>query len=102
MPLFAILCRDRTDAAEARKAATIAHLEHVEANMARYRVAGPLRDAVGAIHGSLLIIDAADADDARAFLAADPYHAAGIWGSVSIDAFHAAAGVWVGGATWKR
>ena len=41
------------------------HLAHVEANMARYRVAGPLRDDDGAICGSLLIIEARDADDAR-------------------------------------
>jgi hypothetical protein len=101
MPLFAIVCRDRAGAADARKAATQAHLAHVEANMARYRVAGPLRDDDGVICGSLLIIEARDADDARSFLAADPYHAAGIWGSVSIDAFYAAAGTWVGGAAWK-
>jgi uncharacterized protein len=100
--LFAVQCRDRTDSAALRAEHLAAHLAHVEANIDRYRVAGPLRDEAGTIVGSLLVISAEDANEAAAFLADDPYSDAGIWEEVRIDAFAAVAGEWVGGATWKR
>jgi uncharacterized protein len=97
MPLFAVRCVDDAGAGPLRQQHLAAHLAHVEAQMARYRIAGPLVPS-----GSLLVIDAADADDARAFIMADPYGEAGVWAEVIIEEFRAAAGTWVGGATWKQ
>ncbi len=97
MPLFAVRCVDVEGAGPLRQQHLMAHLAHVEAHMARYRIAGPLAPS-----GSLLVIEAADAGDARAFIMADPYGAAGVWAEVIIEEFRAAAGTWVGGATWKQ
>jgi uncharacterized protein len=99
---FAIFCRDGADGAMLRERHLEAHLAHVEANMTRYRIAGPLRDADGRPVGSLLIVSAADEADARGFIAQDPYSAAGVWAEVEIHRFAAVAGEWVGGAAWKR
>ncbi|WP_439532219.1 YciI family protein [Polymorphobacter sp.] len=77
-----------------------AHLAHVEANMARLAVAGPLRNATGAVSGSLLVVHAEDEADARAFIAQDPYFKAGVWAVIEVRAFSAVAGDWVGGRAW--
>ena len=61
----------------------------------------PLNDAQGQAIGSLLVVEANDEDDACAFLAEDPYAAAGLWGTIHVAAFAAAAGTAVGGVTWK-
>lgn len=102
MALFAVRCIDAAGSGPIRQQHLAAHLAHVEAQMARYRIAGPIKNADGVNIGSLLVIEAADADDARAFIMADPYGRTGVWASVEIEAFMAAAGTWVGGATWKQ
>lgn len=101
MALFAIHAIDGPGGAEKRSAHVAAHLAHVEANIARYAVAGPLRDGAGESVGSLLVIHADDLADARAFLAEDPYAQAELWAEIRIDAFSGAAGEWIGGVTWK-
>ena len=101
MRLFAFRCLDREGSAPLREAALAAHLAHVEAQIDDYAVAGPLKEGERTI-GSLLVIKARDADEARARLEADPYFAAGVWATISCDEFRAVAGDWVGGAAWKR
>lgn len=102
MPLYAIHALDGPGGAEKRSAHIAAHLVHVEAHIDRYFVAGPLKDAAGEAIGSLLVVDAADEADARAFLAEDPYAAAGLWDRIHVAIFSAAAGSAVGGVTWKQ
>lgn len=97
MSLFAVRCTDGPGAGPLRQQHLAAHLAHVEANMARYRIAGPLAGT-----GSLLIVEAEDAAAARAFAMADPYGQAGVWAEVIVEDFIAAAGTWVGGAAWKQ
>ncbi|APE28125.1 YciI family protein [Aurantiacibacter gangjinensis] len=98
--LYACWCRDGADAARLRDEHLAAHLAHIEANLDRYAVAGPLKDE-GGTNGSLLIVKATSREDARAFLEADPYFHAGIWPTIAIEPFCAVAGDWVGGAAWK-
>lgn len=100
--LFAVDCRDAEGSAPLREQHLAAHLAHVEGNMSRYRVAGPLKSAAGETVGSLLIIEAADEEDARRFIESDPYFAAGVWRDLGIERFLGVAGEWVGGAAWKR
>lgn len=100
MALFAFYCRDGDGGPELRKRHLDAHLAHVEAHIDHYALAGPLRER-GAIIGSLLIIHGADEAQARARFEADPYFKAGIWQSIRVSAFTAAAGEWLGGVTWK-
>jgi uncharacterized protein YciI len=102
MPLYAIHALDGPGGAEKRSANLAAHLAHVEAQIDRYFVAGPLKDAAGAPIGSLLVVEAANEADARTFLAEDPYAGVQLWDQVHLSAFAAAAGSSVGGVTWKK
>ncbi len=100
MPLFAIIAHDRPGSAEERRARLGAHLHHIEQTLGSLAVAGPLRDADGNITGSLLVVHADSAEEARLLLERDPYHAAGIWAEIEIRAFNAVAGDWAGGKAW--
>jgi uncharacterized protein YciI len=101
MALYAIHALDGPAGAAKRSAHLAAHLAHVEARVDRYFVAGPLRDAAGVTIGSLLVVEASDEADARAFLAEDPYATVDLWDSVHVSAFAAVAGSSVGGVAWK-
>ncbi len=101
MRLFACWCHDAPGSAGPRDAELAAHLAHVEAHIGRYAVAGPLKRGDATI-GSLLVLKAENEADARAFLEADPYFAAGVWREIEVEELSAAAGDWVGGAAWKR
>lgn len=100
MPAFAIIAHDAPDAPALRLQHLAAHLAHVEAHLGDFLVAGPLRNAAGEICGSLLVVKADSAADARRFLESDPYFAAGIWADIEVKAFSAVAGDWVGGRNW--
>lgn len=102
MALYCIHAIDGSDGAEIRPRLIGAHLAHVEANIDRYFVAGPLKNAAGQTIGSMLVVEAADEGDARSFLNEDPYAGAGLWSQVHVAAFAAVAGSSVGGATWKK
>lgn len=101
MRLFAFRCLDGAGSADLRERALAAHLAHVEAHIEDYAVAGPLKEGERTI-GSLLVIKASDAAEARARLEADPYFAAGVWAGITCEEFRAVAGGWVGGAAWKK
>ncbi len=102
MALYCIHAIDGPDGAEIRLRLIGAHLAHVEAHIDRYFVAGPLKNAEGQTIGSMLVVEAADEADARAFLDADPYAGAGLWSQIHVAAFAAVAGTSVGGAAWKK
>lgn len=97
---YAIVTRDKPDMMPTRMEHLKAHLAHTEAGMDRLAIAGPLRDEEGKICGSMLVVKAESAADARALLETDPYFKADIWADIQIHAFSAAAGEWVGGKTW--
>jgi len=97
---YAIITRDKPGAAATRMEKLKEHLAHIETALDRLAVAGPLRDEAGGFTGSLLVVKADSAAEARALLEADPYFRADIWSDIEIRAFNAAAGDWVGGKTW--
>lgn len=97
---YAIITRDKPGAAATRMEKLKEHLAHIETALERLAVAGPLRDEAGGFTGSLLVVKADSAAEARALLEADPYFRADIWSDIEIRAFNAAAGDWVGGKTW--
>ncbi len=101
MPLFAFYCRDGEHGARLRDQNLTAHLDHVEAHIDDYAVAGPLKRDEETV-GSLLIIKAADKNGARRKFEADPYFKAGVWQSIRMEEFFGFAGDWVGGAAWKK
>ena len=100
MKHFLIYCCDAPGTTEVRAATNPAHLQHVEAHLDRYWVAGPLRDTQGETVGSMLIVKAESATEARLFLEQDPYYAANLWQSIEIHDFLPAAGEWIGGKIW--
>ena len=85
--LYAIICIDKPDALEVRKANRDAHLAHIGAADGAIVQAGPFLDAApesgGGMCGSLLIYQG-DLAGAEAWAAADPYAAAGLFQSVDI------------------
>ena len=83
MPLFAVICTDKENHLETRKANRDAHLAYLkETGVAQ---AGPFLDAEGNMCGSLLILDVADLATAQDWAANDPYAKAGLFQSVSIQ-----------------
>ncbi|MFN3945121.1 MAG: YciI family protein [Allosphingosinicella sp.] len=99
-PAFAAWCRDAPGSGVPRRERLAAHLAYVETIMDRILLAGPLKDASGAVIGSLLVYDAATAEEARALLEGDPYHVAGVWAETRIETFLPVAGTLVGGRNW--
>jgi uncharacterized protein YciI len=101
MKLFAFQCRDGEHGEALRAELLEAHLAHIETNIDHFAIAGPLKHSEATV-GSLIVIKAKDAAEARARFEADPYFAAGVWDKITVDEFWGVAGDWVGGAAWKR
>ncbi len=87
MPLFAVICRDRPDHLAVRQANRDAHLAYLR-ETGVVQQAGPFLDDEGAMCGSLLILDVADRAAADAWAAQDPYARAGLFESVTIQAWN--------------
>jgi uncharacterized protein YciI len=81
--LYALICDDRPDALEVRKANREAHLGYIR-ETGVVAQAGPLLDADGVMAGSLVILDVADRPAAEAWAAGDPYAKAGLFAQVAI------------------
>ncbi|GLS81768.1 MULTISPECIES: YciI family protein [Proteobacteria] len=81
MPLFAVICRDNPGALQTRLDTRPAHVDWLKAGPVR--LAGPLVED-GEMRGSLLVIEADDIEAANAWVATDPYTAAGLFASVEV------------------
>jgi hypothetical protein len=83
--LFVIIGRDGPDAKELRPRLRPAHLEHlgVYDRQGRVRLAGPLTDGAG----SLIVMEAENAEDVRRIADADPYFTGGVFATVEIHPF---------------
>jgi uncharacterized protein len=84
--LYALYCKDKPGEGLALRMQTRpAHLAYLESLGAKVKCAGGLLDdAGGSPIGSLLIVEAADLDEARALAAGDPYAKAGVFESVEV------------------
>jgi uncharacterized protein len=85
MPLFALTCLDKPGALPLRLAARQDHLAWAKTQP--LKLGGPFLDDNGDMVGSLMILEVADLEAARACSAADPYTKAGLWASVDIRPF---------------
>ena len=81
---FVALCTDRPGGLDIRMQHRPEHLAWLEANKARVLLAGPFLDAAGQMTGSMLVIEAADEADARAFLAGDPFAKVGLFSASEV------------------
>jgi len=83
--LFVIIGRDGPDAKELRPVVRPDHLAHLAQYDAegRVRLAGPLTDGTG----SLIVIEAADLDEAKRIAEADPYRRRGVFAQIDVHPF---------------
>ncbi|MEM7569349.1 MAG: YciI family protein [Pseudomonadota bacterium] len=98
---YAVICKDKPgeEAGRLRKELTAEHLAHIADTIDNFLIAGPMLEA-GETTSSLLIVKAQSEEEALEIVNADPYAKAGIWESIEVRTFVAAAGDWVGGTTW--
>ena len=97
-----VLCRDVPDSGALRRRHLERHLAHIESVLDRVAVAGPVADSVGGeFSGSCFVYLTDDRAVAESLLQNDPYFEAGLYGEVEFHALSAAAGTWVGGASWR-
>ena len=85
--LFAFVLHDAPGMAARRVAVRPEHKAYLAAVAERIAFAGPLLDDAGDMSGSLLVIDFADRAAALAWLAAEPFTRAGVYGSREVTAF---------------
>ena len=92
MALYSVICWDKPNASEIRKAHRQAHLAYVEAS-GIVRFAGPFmdEDGVGMI-GSHVMLDCKNREAAESWTDDDPYTKAGLFAQVEIHPWHHAYG----------
>ena len=81
--LFAVICTDKPDHLEVRKANRDAHVAYLKSSGVVAQ-AGPFLDTNGEMYGSLVIVDVADQAAAQAWAAGDPYKHADLFSDVRI------------------
>lgn len=84
--LFALTCTDKPGALQTRLDNREAHLAYIADTGCVFQ-AGPFLDDEGAMCGSLVILDVADRTTAEDWAANDPYAKAGLFSSVTIQAW---------------
>jgi len=92
MPLFALHATDRPGALPLRLEHYAAHRAFVETEAEHgitVVMSGPLQSDDGEMMtGSLFIVEAPDRATVEAFVQADPFWRAGVWGDIIITRFH--------------
>jgi uncharacterized protein len=81
---FALICTDKADHLEVRKANREAHLAYI-AQTGVVEMAGPFLSADGVMNGSLIVLDVADRAAAESWAKSDPYAKANLFAKVRIE-----------------
>jgi uncharacterized protein YciI len=85
--LFTIACHDKPDHLALRMTTRPNHIAYVGQFAADLVVAGPMLDDQGQPCGSMFVMECPDRAAAEAFVAADPYTKAGLFGRTTIHAY---------------
>jgi hypothetical protein len=86
---FHIRCIDKPNSMDLRMATRADHLDYLKGFAGNLYLAGPtLAEDGKTVTGSVIIIDVDDKAAAEAFCAGDPYAKAGLFQSVTVDAFN--------------
>ena len=81
-----LTARDKPGALDTRLANRDAHLAYVR-ETGVVEQAGPILDDAGQMCGSILVLEVADMEAARTWADGDPYAKAGLFDSVTLDAW---------------
>lgn len=81
--LIALIARDKAGALQTRLDNREAHVAYLKANTIVSQ-AGPLLNDAGEMCGSLIVLEVSEMSEAEAFVAGDPYGAAGLFESVEL------------------
>ena len=87
MPTFVLHCLDKANSLELRMATRERHLAWAADQKHRIRRAGPMLSETDTMAGSLFFLEAENADEVRAFNAADPYSKAGLFDRIEVQRF---------------
>jgi len=82
--LIALICTDKPNHLDTRKANRDAHVAYLKASDAVVQ-AGPFLDENGDMYGSLIVLDLPDMDAAHAWAANDPYAKAALFSEVRLE-----------------
>ncbi len=82
--LFALICTDKPDHLSVRLENRPAHVDYLNGLGDALKGAGPFLDGNEKPNGSLVILEAADKEEAQKIAANDPYDRAGLFQSVEI------------------
>ena len=82
--LFVINCKDKEGALDVRMANRPDHLQFLNDLGDQVKAGGPYTDDIGALTGSMIVIEADDRKEAEAIAARDPYARAGLFETVDI------------------
>ena len=92
---FVVLCGEKVGSAEPRARALVDHMKHLESAKDQIFLAAALKNEAGLPSGSIMIVSATDANDARRIVERDPFFSAGVWESLHVHRLGAAVGHWV-------
>lgn len=91
---FMVYTQDKPDSFAIRQASREAHIEWLYGpSEVTIDIAGPWLDDEGVMRGSMLVVDAENKQAVHDWISQDPYRAAGLTASVTINGYH-----WVIGA----
>ena len=83
--LYAVICTDKQGALPVRKANRPLHLEYLKSLGDTVVLAGPFTEEDGAtMNGSLIVVEAASLEAARAIADGDPFAKAGVFAAVEV------------------
>jgi uncharacterized protein YciI len=85
--LFAILCDDKPGSLDLRLSTRPEHVDFLTGLGTVLKFAGPFLDADEKPCGSMLVVEAGDAEAARAIAAGDPYAKAGLFARTEVRAW---------------
>ena len=93
MPMFMMQGFDDAGGAEIRKATRPAHLEWIATLGDKVKLGGPMLNEDGTTPvGSVIFLEAASLEEAKAIYAEDPYRHAKLWRRIEIRPFAVVAG----------
>jgi len=93
--LYLVICKDKPDHLDLRKATRPTHLEFLKAYGDNLKVGGPfLTGEDGTPCGSMLVVEGESLEAIEALVKRDPYFEAGLFETVEIRPWVPVAGAW--------